>query len=147
MSSSPGATGERGSFNHQSHQQLKVMYSTNTASEVNRSRKFHRENPYVYILFEQYTFEAIRAGHRQYGAKSVCERLRWHTDMEITGDTFKISNNNTALYARLFHLLHPKFDGFFRIKARKSERNPEDRELVNARLQVLANNTASQIHT
>jgi len=78
--------------------------------------EYHKKNPQVYELFEMYTFEVIRRGFKNYGAKGVMERIRWHTDIETTGERFKISNNHTAYYARLFEHNHPQFEGFFRKK-------------------------------
>lgn len=78
--------------------------------------EFHKKNPHVWNLFEKYTFQAIEAGFKNYGAKGIMERIRWHEEIETTGCSFKISNNHTAYYARYFHHLHPRYDGFFRTK-------------------------------
>lgn len=78
--------------------------------------EYHKKNPHVYDLFEQYTFMVIKRGFQHYGAKGIMERIRWHSDIETTGDRFKVSNNHTAYYARYFHHLHPEYEGFFRTK-------------------------------
>jgi hypothetical protein len=78
--------------------------------------KYHQENPKVYELFEKFTFDVIKRGHQHYSAKAVFERIRWHTDVETRGDSFKFSNNHTAYYARLFMKLWPEHEGFFRTK-------------------------------
>ena len=78
--------------------------------------KWHKENPQVWELFQKYTFQLINAGFSHYGAKGVMERIRWHSDVETTGDRFKIGNNHTAYYARYFHHKYPEYDGFFRTR-------------------------------
>src|SRR5210317_948462 len=80
--------------------------------------QFHKQNPHVYELFEQFTFQVINAGFENYSANAVFERIRWHTDIETRSNGgFKLSNNHRAYYARYFHHCNPEYDGFFRTKA------------------------------
>lgn len=81
---------------------------------------FITRNPHVYVLFEQFTFEAIDAGFDQYSSKAIVERIRWHTDIETEGSSFKISNNHTAYLARKFVEDHPEHAGFFRLNELRS---------------------------
>ncbi len=78
--------------------------------------EYHKESPEVYELVEQYTFQVIGRGYRNYSINSIFERIRWHADIETTGESFKLSNNHRAYYARYFHHLHPELNGFFRTK-------------------------------
>ena len=83
--------------------------------------EFHKNNPHVYDLVEQFTFDVINRGYNNYSINSVFERIRWHTDIETKCEReFKLSNNHRAYYARFFHHLHPQHDGFFRTKETKS---------------------------
>ena len=78
--------------------------------------EFHNQNPHVYKLLKQFTFQAIAKGHKHYGIAALFERIRWHTGIE-TGDVdFKLNNNYKAFYARMFHKDHPEHDGFFRTR-------------------------------
>lgn len=78
---------------------------------------FHQANLGVWSLFRQYTFELIRAGRRHYSARAVLHRIRWHADIETTtGDGFKINNNHSAYYARMFMEFYPEHDGFFHVR-------------------------------
>ena len=79
-------------------------------------REFHAKHPEVYELVKMYTYELLASGFQHYGLMSVIQRIRWHTDIETTGSTFKINNNHAPYYARLFHADHPKHDGFFRTR-------------------------------
>ena len=78
--------------------------------------KFHSSNPEVWDLFVKFTFQAIESGRSHYSANAIFERIRWHTDIETSGDTFKLSNNHRAYYARHFHEKYPQHEGFFRTK-------------------------------
>lgn len=83
--------------------------------------EFHKENPHVYDLFQNFTLDVIARGHKHYSAKAVFERIRWHTDVETKCEReFKLSNNHTAYYARFFHHCYPQHNGFFRTKETRS---------------------------
>ncbi len=77
---------------------------------------YHNQNPHVFELFERFAKEAARL-HGHYGAKAIFERVRWHMDVEtVDAEEFKLNNNYTSRYARLFMLKNPGFDGFFRTR-------------------------------
>ena len=78
-----------------------------------RFEKFHRENPAVYEMFKRFTFEAIRAGKAHLSAAMVVKRIRWETNVVTTGDQFKINDQYTPHYSRLFMEDFPEHDGFF----------------------------------
>jgi len=76
---------------------------------------FHTNNPHVYVLFKKYTFEAINRGFQHYSSDAVLHRIRWHTSVETDDpEGFKINNNHTAYYARMFMAEFPRYTGFFR---------------------------------
>ena len=80
-------------------------------------QKFHRENPDVYMLIKRFTNQAIKSGRKNYGMMSILQRVRWHTMIETEGDSFRINNNWSPYYARLFMSDHPQHDGFFRLRS------------------------------
>tara|TARA_B100000575_G_scaffold51979_2_gene38725 strand:+ start:8510 stop:8899 length:390 start_codon:yes stop_codon:yes gene_type:complete len=83
--------------------------------------RYHEENPKVYEAFKRLTFQLINAGRENFSASAVVERIRWGVSIgEYGPDDFKINNNYRAFYARLFHMEHPKHDGFFRTRKQKS---------------------------
>lgn len=81
---------------------------------------WHKKNPHVWELFVVYTFQVINTGRKNYSVNAIFERIRWHTDIETQGDSFKISNNHRAYYARYFHHCYPEHDGFFRTSTLRS---------------------------
>lgn len=90
-------------------------------SYKDKFEQFHSDNPHVWELFKKYTMDAVNAGYKSYGVASIFERIRWHSDIETTGDTFKINNNHKAFYARMFMDEYPKHSGFFRTRIQKAK--------------------------
>lgn len=78
---------------------------------------YHRQHPEVWDLFCAFTREVIRAGHKNYSANAIFERIRWERDIGGNeGDAFKLNNNYRAFYARRFMTINPQFEGFFRTR-------------------------------
>lgn len=90
-----------------------------TDSAFERFLKFHKANPRVYQLFEMFTLQVIQSGRKQYGAKAIFERVRWESTIISRGDDFKLNNNYTAYYARLYMEAHPEHAGFFETRQRR----------------------------
>jgi len=78
--------------------------------------QFHKENPHVYELFRRFTYQAIDAGRRDFGAKAVIERIRWSAMVDTRGEIFKINNNYASRYARKFMEDHPEHAGLFQTR-------------------------------
>lgn len=86
-----------------------------------RFEAFHARNPHVYQTLRDMALEMRRRGHRQYGIKALFEVLRFNYAMRTEGDTFKLNNNYTALYARLLMDNEPELDGFFELRRRTAD--------------------------
>lgn len=86
-----------------------------------RAMEWADANPTVFPMFCRFALEAMQAGHRNYSAKGIFERIRWHVEVETKGDTFKVNNDFTAVFARWFHAKYPEHDGFFHTRLRKGE--------------------------
>ena len=98
-----------------------TLFDMPSALEVS-FREFHQANPTIWELFQRYTFEVIRAGHRHYSSRTVLHRIRWHTNVETRSDeNFKINNNHSPYYGRLFMETHPEHDGFFHTRGVRGE--------------------------
>lgn len=94
----------------------------NTNCKIDRDfAKFHADNPIVWELFVKFTLQLIDAKFKHYSADAVLHRIRWTVDVEIKGGEFKINNNHSSRYARLFHKTFPQYAGFFRMRGLKSQ--------------------------
>lgn len=73
---------------------------------------YHVANPAVYAEFCKFA-EQMRTdtGRASYATKTVMEVLRWHRDVKTSDEDFKINNNYTSFYARMYmhHYNCPKF--------------------------------------
>lgn len=87
---------------------------------------WHKKNPQVWVLFQKFTFEAIRSGRTNYSHWAVVSRIRWETDIITKGNAFKISNDFIGYYARYFIHSYPEHKDFFVIKPLKHERGNKD---------------------
>lgn len=97
------------------HLQL-PLFGDEIAPEESRFRRYHKENPAVYELFVRFTRQAISAGRKRFSATAIIQRIRWET--AVTGnDGFKINNNYSSYYARLFIREYPQHEGFFVTRA------------------------------
>lgn len=76
--------------------------------------EFHRAHPEVWRLFERFALDAARSG-RRIGAKAIAERIRWETVIEQRGE-FKLNNNHTAIYARIFAEKYPAMGDVFEFR-------------------------------
>jgi hypothetical protein len=83
--------------------------------------QWNLENPHVYRLFEQFTYEAIGFGSIRLSARLVADRVRWEGAMSTTGIDVKFRNDFIAYYARLFMERHPEHRGLFQTKRMKDE--------------------------
>lgn len=83
--------------------------------------KFHTENPHVYKAFESQVFRAIGLGKKKIGAKSIVEWIRWEVYLSTNDISFKINNNYTSYYARLFVEKHPEHADIFSFRKLRNE--------------------------
>lgn len=86
-----------------------------------RFHAYHTANPHVYELVKKYTKDVIKTGRKTFSMTSIFERIRWYTNIETTGDEFKINQNYIPHYSRMFMREHPEHDGFFNTRKLRSK--------------------------
>jgi len=87
-----------------------------------RFMAFHKANPIVYRLWDQFTREALAKGHRRVGAALIMERIRWETsirlvDSTLNGEPLKINDHHKAYYSRLWMKNNPVHKGLFNTRS------------------------------
>ncbi len=89
---------------------------------------YDEQNPIVWGLFVQFTFDRIRRGYQHYSVNAIFERIRWEADGKLIGAAsvadFKLNNNLRPFYARKFHSFFPEHAGFFRLRDQESKHAP-----------------------
>jgi hypothetical protein len=94
---------------------------------------WHRTNPHVWPLFVRYAFEAINAGRKRFSARAIIHRIRWHENVELRAvDEFKINNNWSPYYGRIFCEVYPQHSGLFAL--REVEDHPSVRQELAAEM-------------
>ena len=83
--------------------------------------EFHEDNPQVFELWEKLTFEAIKRGYQHIGAALIRELIRWESGIVTTDADYKMPNQWTPYYARLFMQKHPEHAGLFRTRMAKAD--------------------------
>lgn len=98
-------------------QQLELTPQQTRAEQIRQAfEHFHAAHPEVWALFQQFAFEMLGTGRKHYSARLICNRIAWHTDITSRAsepEDFKINNNFSPYYARLFHRTFPEHGGFF----------------------------------
>ena len=78
---------------------------------------FHYQNPELWHWIDHFALEVARSGRQHFSIANIIERARLETIIKTKGDhLFKISNSHRAYYARLWMLIHPEYNGFFKTK-------------------------------
>ncbi len=72
---------------------------------------YHAENPQIWKKFEEITLESVKR-KRRFSARAIFHIMRWETPVGAKDDEYKISNNHSPYYARMFakkYKLHKRF--------------------------------------
>jgi hypothetical protein len=77
---------------------------------------FLAANPHVYPLFKRFAHELWQAGRSRMSSRQIVGRIRWEADINTTGDTFKINENFTSLFARKMIAEEPQFADAFELR-------------------------------
>jgi hypothetical protein len=80
--------------------------------------QYHSQRPQIWRAFEATALHLLASRGGDFGAKEVFENLRRGNEELPTIGEFKLDNNFTAMYARVFVLFHPEYKA--RIKLKKA---------------------------
>lgn len=86
-----------------------------------RFRAWLKENPHVLELYLKYSRELLAAGRKRYSVKAITERVRWHVNIQTTGDQFKINDHFSAPMARILVQMEPKLESVFSFRKRTAK--------------------------
>lgn len=75
----------------------------------------------IFQHFESVARQVYAKGRRRYSARRILEDMRYDTPLTETGNSgWKLNNDHTPDFARLYLLLHPEQKGFFELRERKA---------------------------
>lgn len=93
------------------------LFSPMERSYYKKFLDFHIVHPQVYILFDRFAKQLAERGHKRLGAKMIMERIRWEISTGSKDhDGFKINNNYTCYYSRLFIKNNPDYKDHFEFR-------------------------------
>lgn len=93
-----------------------------------RAQAFHDANPHVFAKLLEIARDLRQRGVAKAGVKLLFERLRWISQVETSGDAYRLNNSFTAWYARRLMAHDPSLAGLFDTRA--SAHDPEFHERV-----------------
>ena len=96
----------------QTSQPAQARFAFDAATEASFDH-YISENPRVLETLLRFALEARRAGRTRMSIHMLCERLRWHTNIETKGESFRVNNNWRPLLARRLMREEPELRGFF----------------------------------
>ena len=73
---------------------------------------YHLKNPEIWETFKELTFKLIKAGRTHFSADAILHTIRFNTALR-GGIDFKINNNYSSMYSRLFTANFPEHKQFF----------------------------------
>ena len=74
--------------------------------------RYHKENPEIWDQFKEATFALIKVGRKHFSADAILHSIRFNTVLR-GGTDFKINNNYSSMYSRLFTANFPEYKDFF----------------------------------
>lgn len=81
---------------------------------------FLPDNTHVYAAFEREARRVLARGYTHYSSKTIIEVLRHHSALEEVGSAWKLNNDFTPAWARLFALLNPANAGLFEFRVARA---------------------------
>jgi len=81
--------------------------------------KYHSENPQIYEAFKKYAKKAIEKGDKRLSADYIFHVIRWESPIGSDEKDFKVNNNYTSFYSRMFMNEYPEFKGIFNLRKSK----------------------------
>jgi len=81
---------------------------------------FLPENVHVYDAFEREARRVVARGFKHYSSKTIIEVLRHHSALQEAGSAWKLNNDFTAYWSRLFGLMNPANAGLFEFRVAKA---------------------------
>ena len=92
------------------------LFSRFSTKTIEDFKKFHTENPQVYIEFRRLSHAMKNTGRKKYSVDAIIHVVRWNLNIQTTGKTFKINNNIRSIYGRLLAYYEPEFLDFFEFR-------------------------------
>ena len=91
-----------------------------SAEKVDQFIEYHTSNSKVWEEFQKLALDLIASGVAHYGAKAIQEVIRFHRAIRSDAG-YKVNNNYSSFYARVFCLKYPEHKDFFETREVSSD--------------------------
>lgn len=101
---------------------MNLFTEISIASEIGEKfTQYHKDHPTVWVKFEELANSLWNSGVRHYGSKGLFEVMRYHTTVDTRPNSkFKINNNYSPHYAKMYEAKYPDRKGFFETREREA---------------------------
>lgn len=93
--------------------QLVLFEGISTRKGGSKFIEHHQKNPHIYEAFKKYALQVAQV-RSHYSARTIIHVLRFHSTVSEEGTEFKVSNNWSPFYGRMFMNEFPQYKGFFK---------------------------------
>ena len=83
--------------------------------------KFNKENPHIFIAFEEQALKAIKKGRTKLSSKLIINWIRWNEFLRTSDQNFKINDAYQSYYARHFVEKHKQYADIFEFRKLRNE--------------------------
>jgi len=83
------------------------------------------DNRRIWEAFVQNTLNVVRKGFKHYSARTIIHFMRHHSAMTEAEGEWKINNNHSPYFARLFDRVYPEHVGLWEMRETAQERAGE----------------------
>ena len=98
----------------EAYELLSIVYNSPPDQFLPDFPEYLFENMHIWQGFKELAFQMLATGRKNYSAKTIIQVLRWHSDLEESTSSFKISDKWAADFSRLFMYRYPEYADFFR---------------------------------
>lgn len=84
-------------------------------SRVDEFLDFHKKNRNLWKEFEQTCLDLIRKGEKRWSVMGIFAVVRWKGLFKQSA-MFKVNNNLSPVYSRVFRLKYPQYKEFFKTR-------------------------------
>ena len=102
--------------------------ATSDLSHRNRQRfeAYIKEHKDAWLTFVKLSFRAINKGQKKWSALGIVYVIRFYENVVRENTTFKINNNHSPFFSRLFALKYPEHSEFFNYREHGEDWEPEE---------------------
>lgn len=89
---------------------------------IEKAQQYHKKYPFIWVAFENECIKAVKKGSSHESAKWFFEIMRRSYKELATSEKFKLNNDYSAFYARMWAEKHPGNANLFEFRDSKYDK-------------------------